>query len=287
MDVPQGSVLGPILFILYVNDLANIFTDCNCTKYADDTNLYCHAPTFTEVQSLCKLQDCLDLTSKWLFENQLVVSASKSSIMVVTRKSLPISNLNFHLCGNIIPISEETKLLGVLIDSKLTYKGHIQAMLKKLSSKVGLEQEQLCLIYNASIQSNLDYCITVWGSCYKSYLAKLQRLQNRCARIITRNFDYNTPSSALISSLAWMSVETRYKYFVGILNFCLNVIYCNLKIIFLMCQMIYIILYFFLLNYIYFIIVYICIYFFFINLSRASLKNSLYLLNELPCQNIF
>ena len=223
--VPQGSVLGPILFILYVNDLVNIFTDCNCTMYADDTNLYCHAPTFAEAQS--KLQACLDLISKWLFENQLVVNASKSSIMVVTRKSLPISNLNFHLCGNIIPITEETKLLGVLIDSKLTYKGHIQAMLKKLSSKVGLlhrvsrclEQEQLCLIYNAFIQSNLDYCITVWGSCYKSYLAKLQRLQNRCARIITRNFDYNTPSSALISSLAWMSVETRYKYFVGILMF--------------------------------------------------------------------
>ena len=106
MDVPQGSVLGPILFILYVNDLANIFTDCNCTMYADDTNLYCHAPTFTEAQ--CKLQDCVDLTSKRLFENQLVVNASKSSIMVVTRKSLPISNLHFHLCGNIIPISEET-----------------------------------------------------------------------------------------------------------------------------------------------------------------------------------
>ena len=73
--------------------------------------------------------------------------------------------------------------------------------------------------YNAFIQSNLDYCITVLGSCYKSYLAKLQRLQNRCARIITRNFDYKTPSSALISSLAWMPVETRYKYFVGILMF--------------------------------------------------------------------
>ena len=140
-DIYSGSVLGPILFILYVNDLANIFTDCNCTMYADDTNLYCHAPTFTEAQ--CKLQDCLDLTSKWLFENQLVVNASKSSIMVVTRKSLPISNLNFHLCGNIIPISEETKLLGVLIDSKLTYKGHIQPCLRNYHLKLDYSTEYL------------------------------------------------------------------------------------------------------------------------------------------------
>ena len=123
-SVPQGSVLGPILFILYVNNLPNIFTDCNCTMFADDTNLYCHAPIFAEAQS--KLQDCLDLTSKWLFENQLVVNGSKSSIMVVTKKFLPISNLNFHLRGNIIPITEDTKLLGVLLDSKLvkSYSSH-------------------------------------------------------------------------------------------------------------------------------------------------------------------
>ena len=78
-------------------------------------------------------------------------------------------------------------------------------------------------MYFALIQANIDYCLSVWGSCCNTHLNKIQRLQNHCARIVTGVYDYNIPSSDLLLRLNWMPIISRYKYFIGIFMFkCFN-----------------------------------------------------------------
>ena len=204
--VPQGSVLGPLLFILFINEFTAIFSDSSCHMYADDTSLYCHGPSLNYVQDI--LQDKLNAAEKWLFGNELLVNAKKSNVLLVSTKPLVTVDFRVSLCNLPIPVNDEVKLLGVF-STKLNFTSHVHNLLKKLSSKVGLphrlskslEKEQLCLVYFALIQANIDYCLSIWGSFCNTHLNKIQCLQNRCAHIVTGVYDYNIPSSNLLLRL--------------------------------------------------------------------------------------
>ena len=227
IGVPQGSILGPILFILYINDLHYAFTD-NCTThgYADDTSLSCHSQSINKVQT--QLQSNLDICSKWLHDNKLTVNASKSQVMLVGPKcKIQDKHLTVYLNNTELQQSSSIKLLGINVDSYLNWKPHVESVISKVSVKVGLLHRlsrflpsfHLKCIYTAVVQSCFDYAITIWGSCFKTYLLPLQRLQNRCARICSNNFNYEVPSSVLIKNLNWMNIRERYFYFLGILMY--------------------------------------------------------------------
>ena len=100
-------------------------------------------------------------------------------------------------------------------------------MEKSLASKIGmlhrisrfLPSSSLISIYVAIIQSKFDYGITHWGCSCKTYLKTLQKMQNRCARIVSKNFDFNISSKTLLKQLGWMDIYTRFQYFIGILMY--------------------------------------------------------------------
>ena len=226
MGVPQGSILGPMLFLIYVNDMPSIVKDCKCHLYADDTTLYCKARTVDGAEKC--IQHNLDLVSKWLSKNRLIVNVSKSNVMFIgSKSSINECALSASLNGSTLAHQNDIKLLGLNIDTNLNWKQHISSLCKKISPKIGLlhifsnylHKKQLVTIYTALIQSHFDYALSVWGSCHKTYLINLQRMQNRCAHICTNTFDYTVSSSSLIKQLKWMDIATRFSYFIGILMF--------------------------------------------------------------------
>ena len=109
----------------------------------------------------------------------------------------------------------------------MDFKLHIENTCKKISQKVGflrgisslLTSDQLCHVYQGIVQPHFDYIITIWGSSFNTYICKLQHLQNRCACIVSKNFNFNIPSMDIVNSLGWMTISKRYEYFIGILMF--------------------------------------------------------------------
>ena len=232
IGVPQGTVLGPILFLLYVNDLPSIITDALLSMYADDSFLCSSA--FSIKEACNKLNSCLIHVSNWFKENRLLINTSKSHFMVIGTQSR-IKNINetITITLNEKPLDKitSTKLLGMIIDENLNFNQHIDFLIKKTSPKIALLKrlrhilplESLNKIYHATVQPHFDYSLTVWGNSSKQNLSSIQKLQNRAARAITGNYDYTTSVSGLIKQLSWMNIHQRLSYFLGILVFkCLN-----------------------------------------------------------------
>ena len=137
IGVPQGTILGPVLYILYANDLTRQLPKGCVTIYADDITLYCSGKNIHVAES--KLQNCVDLTVKWLKHNRLVVNPSKSTTMLIGTRP-KTKNINLAIYIDNIRITQETsiKLLGVEVDANLTWNTHISTLAKKISSKIGL-----------------------------------------------------------------------------------------------------------------------------------------------------
>jgi hypothetical protein len=229
IGVPQGSVLGPILFMIYVNDLSQHVHLGTANLYADDTLIYCTGTTVSEVNS--KLQKCVNEVFNWYEGNRLVLNASKSNTMLVASKyaiNQGDCNMNINLNGCVLEQLSALDYLGVKIDDSLTWSEQILKMCKSISFKVSklarltkiLPYRTVILLYNCFIQPSIDYAITIWGNTSATNLAKIQRLQNFAARAVTKKYDYiNYRGIDIVHELGWMDVLQRHNYFQCILMF--------------------------------------------------------------------
>ena len=138
IGVPQGSVLGPTLFLLYVNDINNYLGEASCNMYADDVLIYCSASSSADLN--VKLQSSIDAVKNWYDNNLLVVNASKSSTMLITTRQkeaqINVNDFNMHL-GNIdLSIVKHCHYLGVEIDKNLNWNEHVNALALVLNGMV-------------------------------------------------------------------------------------------------------------------------------------------------------
>ena len=127
--VPQGSVLGPLLFLLYVNDIANSVPDTPVKLYADDTNLFIYDKS---LQNLVKHAEvCLSKLVRWFTANKLTLSIDKTCYSVFGVTNSVKNNVKLNIdCTEVLQV-ESTKYLGIIIDSKLTWEEHIDYIYKK------------------------------------------------------------------------------------------------------------------------------------------------------------
>uniref|UniRef100_A0A672G3Z8 Reverse transcriptase domain-containing protein n=1 Tax=Salarias fasciatus TaxID=181472 RepID=A0A672G3Z8_SALFA len=187
--VPQGSVLGPILFLLYVNDIVSASNVLKCILFADDTTLFYTGKNINEV--LQTVENEFQKVLHWFNANKLSININKTKFMVFTCKEKDIG-ARLSIQGLEIERVHEVKFLGVLIDEHLTWKSHTERVKTKLSQTVAvlhklkesLNKNALLLLYNSLIIPHLTYCIEVWGNACKTYLDPICILQKRALRVV-------------------------------------------------------------------------------------------------------
>ena len=227
--VPQGSILGPLLFVSYINDLPQCLENCSINMYADDTVLYFTSICSPEINKV--VQDNLNRVAKWIECNKLILNHSKTKTMLFgSWQNLAKSpNFSIQLHGKILEKVRKFSYLGVFWDETLSWKDHVEYVRSKVSSRLGLLSrlwacftlEASKQVYNSLVQPLriLDYADAAWGEISEGCCKELQRLQNRAARIILRR----KTSKNAFHLLIWLSLACKRKLHKFSLVFkCLN-----------------------------------------------------------------
>ena len=189
--VPQGSVLGPILFIVYINDIGKTSKNLQFVLFADDTNIFCTGEDLQQLLELITTE--MSKLKKWFDNNKLSLNLSKTKIMLFGNCNLN-NDVNVKIDGVDIERVYVYKFLGVTIDHKLSWKPQIKHVKSKLSRSISvlgkakhiLDHNSLHILYCSMILPYLNYCVEVWGTTYKSSLLPLVTLQKRAIRIINK-----------------------------------------------------------------------------------------------------
>lgn len=215
--VPQGSVLGPLLFLLYINDIPNSAKPLDFFLFADDTSLRYSSSSIEDLETT--LNNELNNINEWLLSNKLSLNVSKSNFVNFypkQRKMLksPILKIN----NEIIEEKDCTKYLGVLIDKHLTWINQINMIRTKLSKALGIIYKLkpfvpvpiLKLIYNSLFYPYLNHAILIWGNAYTSTLNPLRILQKKAIRAILDE-DWNSHTPPLFHKLKILMLDDIYK----------------------------------------------------------------------------
>ena len=226
--VPQGSILGPLFFLLYINDLSNVSTVVELILFADDTNLFMSHKD--PVYLATSLNSELNKLSAWFKANKLSLNLKKTNFMLFKpRQKKYHFPMQISVNEQRIEQVKETVFLGVVLDEHLTWKPHISQVAGKISKSIGvisrarffLPKPCLKTLYYCLVYPYLHYCIIVWGSTYKTNLRRLVSLQKRVIRIISKStFDSN--SDPIFKELELLKLSDVRQLELGKLMFSFN-----------------------------------------------------------------
>ena len=218
--IPQGSILGPLFFLLYINDLPQCLSKTKPRLFADDTNLATSGDSIPHLETA--VNSDLENLRKWLIANRLTLNVAKTEFMLIGSKqiikSISDSQLNVIIENKPVKRVIECKTLGVTLDQHLSWKSNTEIICKKITSGISalrrlkefIDRKTLVSVYNAIVRPYFDYCCEVWDVFGETQSKRLQKLQNRAARIIM-NMSNDVHHSVVLQALGWKTLEAERK----------------------------------------------------------------------------
>ena len=222
--VPQGSVLGPVLFALYVRPVSDVINQHSLMheSFADDTQMYKSSTLSELTHTVSQIQQCFHDLKEWMSLNKLQLNDDKTELLLITpprflkHPSLPSS---ISIGASDISFSSQARNLGVTFEPTLSFKQHVANVCKvayfeirKISSvRHLLSAEATKTLVCSLVLSRLDYCNSLLAGSPKCLLNRLQKVQNSAARLVCRSSkqQHITP---LLQSLHWLPIESRINY---------------------------------------------------------------------------
>ena len=225
IGVPQGATLGPLLFLIYINNLPNCI---NSTPrlFADDTCLMINATTLKHLEK--NLESEINQVCDWMIANKLTLNTSKSNLLIINPKRNAFQcELSINSKAGTIRSLAQAKYLGVILDDNLNFRQQLKSLETKIARVVGilyklkylLPENAMLNLYYALVHSNHIYGILVWGNTFPSYLSKLSKLQNKAIRIVTGK-NWNDSANPLYQKLNILPL-------VSLLNFEISKFVCQ------------------------------------------------------------
>ena len=216
--VPQGSILGPLLFTIYINDMHRVVTSSIIHHFADDTNILFSSKYPKEITKI--LNNELKLLFQWLCANRLSLNVAKTEFIVFRPPKRSLNQrIVLKLNGTKIFESPKIKYLGVILDSRLCWNHHINELTKKLNRAIGMiykirhncTPKVLVSLYFTLFHSHLSYGLLVWGKSNDRYLSKIFLLQKKVIRAITFS-DFKAHTATIFKNLNILQLKDLVNY---------------------------------------------------------------------------
>lgn len=235
--VPQGTVLGPILFNIYINDMSNICPELKCIHYADDTTIYVAGPNVRQLAE--QMNSGFLLISEWLSGNRLILNGSKTKSLLISNTRSGADLPPILIGGSVIANADSLKFLGVHIDAKLKFKDHVDMVCSKMSRSIGIIRRisyyatdtVLVKLYFSLVYSQMVYGILAWGNSSIGNVNRVKQLQTRFFKLLSRRGSQNPTIDFSLMSFEtmynFMSCLKLYQCFINNYHEYFNVIFSN------------------------------------------------------------
>ena len=215
--VPQGSVLGPLLYSLYVLNLKIAGLEAQYYTFADDTVLIYSSEKINDLEY--KVNTDLKLYTSWLLHNKLRINIEKTKFLLFKQKSKMIANPHIIINNKEIEQVKKIKYLGLIIDHNLDWKEHINCLNNKISSIISamfrlrdyVSKRTKMSVYNAFCLSHFRYLIPVWGTCGVTIFNNIQVLQNKILKILF-NYNWLTHTDQLYEELGMLDLRRLMEF---------------------------------------------------------------------------
>ena len=224
IEVPQGSILGPLFFICFMNDFSKSSQLLFSILFADDTTVLLEGKEYEGL--IMALNNELHKVSTWLDANKLSINTKKTHFMVFHRSRIKTNDVNVIMQQNIIERVNSTKFLRLIIDDKLKWHEHIQQVTHKIARSVGilykirhyLNKQTLLNMYYTFVFPYLIYGVEMWGSASLNHINPLKKIKKKCVRTITFS-EYLAPSEPIFQSLNVLNFEKLVVQRISLLMF--------------------------------------------------------------------